>query len=165
MRVCRNSLCGKLLQPWERGLCRACESRWRRRGKPAEGPGAPRPLAGPPPPKIRETEKHTQRMRAYRRMRSAGRTPAEMAREMGVTTRTISRYAREARYMDVAGPSGFFVPVVPPADELTRTEQSRAAYHIAAFARDARDAFDLAGALGLGRDAFEAAAKSLPRAT
>ncbi|SET51438.1 hypothetical protein [Nonomuraea wenchangensis] len=81
-----------------RGWCSACYQRWKRAGRPAEGP---------PPPMSREDARQlaiasvranaAARREDYRELRSWGEPRDQAAARIGVTWRTAGRYERVLR--------------------------------------------------------------------
>jgi hypothetical protein len=76
------------LRGWRRGWCGACGKRWRRHGKPADGPPPPAPRGNPRAPWANRIS----RIEDYADLRSWGVPDSEAAERLGVSARTLTRY-------------------------------------------------------------------------
>jgi hypothetical protein len=110
------------------------------------------------------TAPYLRRLRRYMRLRRAGRTSGEIAAEMGLSERTICRYAVEVAYMhpeDFGNPriTGQYFPAIVggETEPASADEETLTAWHIAAHCADVKDALLLADVLGLPVEAFRKA--------
>jgi hypothetical protein len=102
------------------------------------------------------------RMKRFLDLRRLGVPDLEISRIMGLSRRTIHRYALEAEVKGMTEPHFS----LPDLEQLTRADtpaetQTMLAYHVAAHAVDLKDALELAGMLDIPRAAFAAAAIQL----
>jgi hypothetical protein len=88
-RAC--SYCGETRRHEAHGWCNRCYERWRRAGKPASGPAPPRHRAGRKPGPLAD------RIAEWEFFRGLGYGEPQIAARLGLSVRTLQRYAGRDR--------------------------------------------------------------------